>query len=178
MPELMHIVTYPDPFLRRRAEDVDEIDGSLLETVSAMLETMYAHSGVGLAAPQVGISRRLMVYNPTGEKCDEKILINPVISERRGSMEGEEGCLSFPDVVGRVQRSSYVKILAYDLEGTETEIAATDFLARVLQHEIDHLDGTLFIDRMTPESRVGARRALKVLEESFDEGSAKAGGES
>jgi len=167
MPEVLTIVTYPDPILRRRAEDIEEIDRSIRDIVAAMSETMYAHHGVGLAAPQVGVSKRIVVFSPTGEKKDEKVLINPMIIEHRGGMEAEEGCLSFPDIGGIVRRNSYVRILAYDLDGNDLEITATDFLARVLQHEIDHLDGTLFIDRMTPESRVRAREALKALEDAY-----------
>jgi peptide deformylase len=170
MPDLMTIVSYPDPFLRRRAEDIEEINDSIRETVARMLDTMYASHGVGLAGPQVGISQRIVVFNPTGEEADERVLINPRIVEHRGAMEGEEGCLSFPEVAGMVRRSSHVKILAYDLEGNDLEVTATDFLARVLQHEVDHLDGTLFIDRMTPESRVRVREALRALEEDFGRG--------
>jgi peptide deformylase len=167
MPELLTIVRYPDPFLRRRAKDIGEIDKGVREAVSNMFETMSARRGVGLAAPQVGISSRIVVFCPSGEKKDEKVLINPMIVEHRGGMEAEEGCLSFPEVFGIVRRHSYIKILAYDLEGNDLEITASDFLARVLQHEIDHLEGTLFIDRMTPESRVVAREALKALEDAY-----------
>ena len=141
-----------------------EIDPALREQAEKMAGTMYANQGVGLAAPQVGLGRRIIVINPTGEKGDERVLVNPSIVERRGDMEAVEGCLSVPGVSGTVRRSSFVRVAAYDLEGNEVEITATDFLARVLQHEIDHLDGMLLIDRMTPQSRIEAREALRALE--------------
>jgi peptide deformylase len=172
----MRIVTYPAPVLRRRAADVDEINPPLRDTVGRMADTMYDHHGVGLAAPQVGLARRVIVVNPTGEPDGLRVLVNPVIVERRGAMEGEEGCLSFPQIYGVVQRSSYIKVRAYDLEGNDVEITATDFFARVLQHEIDHVDGMLFIDRMLPESRVRAREALKALEETHEAEAGEGGG--
>lgn len=175
---MLNIITYPDPILRRRAEEIEEINDAVREVVARMLETMYAGHGVGLAAPQVGISKRIVVFNPTGEAADERVLINPKLVEHRGAMEGEEGCLSFPEVYGMIRRSSHVKILAYDLDGNDLEVTATDFLARVLQHEVDHVDGTLFIDRMTAESRVRVREALKALEESFGRGPEEGGGKS
>jgi peptide deformylase len=161
----LRIVTYPNTILRQRAEDIREIDPALRDHVEKMAGTMYANQGVGLAAPQVGLGKRIIVINPTGEKADEKVLVNPSIVERRGDMEALEGCLSVPGVSGTVRRSSFVRVIAYDLEGNEVEITATDFLARVLQHEIDHLDGMLLIDRMTPESRIAARDALRALEQ-------------
>ncbi len=151
--------------LRQRAEDVREIDAALRETTERMAGTMYVNRGVGLAGPQIGLGKRVIIINPTGEKEDERVLVNPTIVERRGDMEGIEGCLSVPGVSGTVRRSSFVRVIAYDLDGSEVEITATDFLARVLQHEIDHLDGMLLIDRMTPESRIEAREALRALEQ-------------
>lgn len=161
------IKTYPDPILRQRARDVEEIDKDLRKLAEQMLETMYASHGVGLAAPQVGVNLRVVVLNPTGEKEDERILINPQVVESRGAMEGEEGCLSFPGVSGLVRRSAHIVVVSYDLAGNEMRITADDFIARVLQHEIDHVEGTLFVDRMTPESRIAIRDALKSLEQSF-----------
>jgi len=173
MPDIVRVITYPDPFLRRSASDVEEVDNNIRQAVEKMLVTMYTNKGVGLAAPQVGLGRRIVVVNASGEKADEKILINPTIVERRGAMEGEEGCLSFPGVAGVVRRSAHIVILAYDIEGKEIELPATDFASRVLQHEIDHLEGMLFVDRMTPESRVLAREALKALEESYGQAPAE-----
>lgn len=162
--DILKICTYPDEVLRKRADVIEEIDDQVLETAHKMARTMCENAGVGLAAPQVGISSKLIVINPTGEPQDQQVLINPTIVERRGDMEGVEGCLSVPGVSGIVRRSAQVTVVGYDLEGNEVEIKATDFLARVLQHEIDHLEGMLLIDRMTPESRIEAREALKSLE--------------
>jgi len=162
--DLLEIRTYPDGVLRRRAEAVEEIDEDIIETARKMVKTMYANAGVGLAAPQVGISRKLIVFNPTGEPDDEQVLVNPAVVERRGDMEGVEGCLSVPGVCGTVNRSARVRVVGYDLEGGQVDIEAADFLARVLQHEIDHLEGMLLIDRMKPESRIEAREALRSLE--------------
>lgn len=164
-PGALKIVTYPAASLRERAAAISEIDDELRELAEKMMHTMHQRQGVGLAGPQVGINRKVVVINPTGEREDRKILINPEVLERRGDMEGIEGCLSVPGVSGNVHRSSYVKVIAYDLDGNELEITATDFVARVLQHEIDHLEGMLLIDRMTPEARIEAREALKMLEE-------------
>ncbi|MCD6405482.1 MAG: peptide deformylase [Planctomycetes bacterium] len=161
----LRIIAYPDPFLRLSAEKIEEIDDRLRSQGAEMARMMYANRGVGLAGPQVGIGRRIIVVNPTGEKKDEKILINPTIAQHRGDMEGLEGCLSVPGVGGEVHRNSYITVLALDLDGTEVELLAADFAARVFQHEIDHLNGMLFIDRMTPEARINAREALKALEE-------------
>ncbi len=162
--EILTICTYPSDLLRRRAQAIDRIDDEVVEIARRMLKTMYANAGVGLAATQVGISRKLIVINPTGEPVDEQVLVNPAVMERRGDMEGLEGCLSVPAVCGVVSRSAQVLVAGYDLDGNEVEIRAADFLARVLQHEIDHLEGMLLIDRMSPESRIEAREALRSLE--------------
>lgn len=162
--DILKICTYPDKVLRRRADIIEEIDEEVLETARRMAITMHENAGAGLAAPQVGVSSKLIVINPTGEPEDQQILINPTIVERRGDMEGVEGCLSVPGVSGIVRRSAQVTVVGYDLDGNEVEIKAADFLARVLQHEIDHLEGMLLIDRMKPESRIEVREALKSLE--------------
>ena len=167
MPEIMKIANYPDPVLRRRAHEVEDVDSALRDAVLRMAETMRVCKGVGLAAPQVGIDKRIVVFSPSTEKTEQQVLINPVIVDHRGAMEGEEGCLSFPGIFGTVRRSAHVVVAGYDLEGKEVEISGTDFLARVLQHEIDHLEGMLLLDRMTPESRILARDMLKALEDAF-----------
>ncbi len=142
-----------DPVLRQRAEEVQVFDEELRQLVDDMFETMYAAEGIGLAAPQVGISKRLFVVD-TREPGDEPCaVINPVIAERSGSERGEEGCLSLPGLVGVVERSTLVTIEAVDVEGNPLRIDATDLLARVMQHEIDHIDGVLFIDRLSPLKR-------------------------
>ncbi len=163
--EVLRIVTYPGSVLRRAADRIEDIDDELRELAASMARTMYANMGVGLAAPQVGVAKKILIINPTGEPADERILVNPVITSHRGDMEGVEGCLSVPGVSGDVRRYSHITLHAWDLDGNELDITATDFVARVLQHEIDHVEGMLLIDRMTPESRMNAREALRLLEE-------------
>ncbi len=147
---ILNIRIYPDPVLKKTAEPVREITGIHRRLVSAMIETMYAAPGVGLAAPQVGISLRLFVIHiPTEEKKRNPLaLINPRILQKEGEIIAEEGCLSFPDVCGDVKRSSYVKVAYEDLSGNPRQVEGSDLLSRILQHEIDHLDGILFVDYM------------------------------
>jgi peptide deformylase len=146
----LNIRIYPDPVLKRKAESVSEITDAHRQLTDAMIETMYAAPGVGLAAPQVGISQRLIVIHvPTGgkeEKRNPLVLINPRILEKRGEIVAEEGCLSVPDVSADIKRYSYVKVAYEDVEGKVKEIEGTNLLARILQHEIDHLAGILFVD--------------------------------
>jgi peptide deformylase len=141
---VLKIRTEGDPVLRERAKPVQAIDERILNLASDMLETMYKAPGVGLAAPQVGVGLRLVVAD-AGD--GPHTLINPEIVEARGEEAGSEGCLSVPGVVGVVNRSTEVRVTALDRQGRRFSLAASGLLARVLQHEIDHLDGILFIDR-------------------------------
>ncbi|MHB8244770.1 MAG: peptide deformylase [Acidimicrobiales bacterium] len=157
--------TYPirvfgDPVLRQRAAEVEDIDGRLIRLVEDMIETMYDAPGVGLAAPQVGIERRLFVYD-VGDGDGPKVIVNPVISEARGEWEFEEGCLSVPGLHWTIARPKEVHLSGFDLAGRELSIEADEFLARVLQHELDHLDGVLLIERLDKETRKEAMRALR-----------------
>jgi peptide deformylase len=152
---ILDIVQYPSPLLREKCTPVQFRDISLEKLASDMGETMYAAPGVGLAAPQVGILKRVVVID-TERNSEHKnllILINPVITYSEGQMVGEEGCLSLPEVYGDVQRSRVVRVRYFDVSGAEYEMTAEDFLARVVQHELDHLDGILFIDRMSKIKR-------------------------
>lgn len=139
-----------DAVLRRRAEPVEVIDDSLRKLAADMIETMYTQEGVGLAAPQVGVSKRMFVYDnvtvPYG--TDPKVLINPEIVEMEGKVRGEEGCLSIPEIKDLVDRAEKVTVAGQDLDGNELEIQADGMAARIFQHEIDHLDGVLFVDRV------------------------------
>jgi len=164
----MEIVYYPDPVLRKPTTAVAEIDDALRQRVREMFEVMYEAGGVGLAAPQVGWSVRLCVVNPTpDDRSGEMVLVNPVLAEAQGSEVAEEGCLSLPDVRGNVPRWARVKVRCYSLDGKLMEQEADGLLARIFQHEIDHLEGRLIIDRMTPASRLSVRAALKELEQEF-----------
>jgi peptide deformylase len=155
---LRPILTYPDPFLTKKAVSVPRVDDKVRELVRDMLETMRAASGVGLAAPQIGVGRRVIVVDvsPAEQESLPVALVNPEIAERSGSVEGMEGCLSVPGVEGLVPRAESVLVLGLDLQGEPVRIRATGFLARALQHEIDHLDGILFIDRI-PATAASAR---------------------
>jgi len=139
-----------DSVLRRKAEPVEEIDDSLRKLAADMIETMYAQEGLGLAAPQVGVSMRMFVYDnvsvPYG--TDPQVLVNPEIVEMEGKVRGEEGCLSIPELKDMVDRAEKVTVVGQDLDGNELEIEAEGIAARIFQHEIDHLDGVLFVDRI------------------------------
>ena len=178
MYEELKIILYPDPRLKKVSKPVETFDGSLKELAARMLELMREAKGVGLAAPQVGINVRLFVMNPTGEPQDDRVYVNPVLSDGDGEEEAEEGCLSLPDVHTNVVRYKQLKMSARDLDGNAIEEAATGFVPRIWQHEFDHLNGTLLTDRMGPVARMACRRTLKELEEKYAEqlGPAAAGG--
>lgn len=142
-----------DPVLRSRAVEVEKIDDELRQLVEDMFETMYAAEGIGLAAPQVGVAKRLFVMDVRDNETEPTAVVNPVIVEHSGSDRGEEGCLSLPGLVGEVERSAAVVLEGLDLKGHQLRIEATDLLARCVQHEIDHLDGILFIDHLSPIKR-------------------------
>jgi peptide deformylase len=163
----MKILHYPHPLLLRRTQKVDEIGGNLADIAKKMLQAMRESNGVGLAANQVGLDIRMFVTNPTGEPADAIVMINPEIVERAGEQMGEEGCLSFPEIFGKIPRHHEVVVEYYDLAGKARAIQATDLLARVCQHEIDHLDGIVFVSRMSSADRTIVSRRLKELESAF-----------
>jgi peptide deformylase len=170
---LLRIHTYPDPVLKETAREVTDIDGRLNGLVESMVQTMYAAPGIGLAAPQVGESRRLMVVDIDHQNPGKRLLrlINPQIIETHGSVIWEEGCLSVVDYNADVKRAEKVLVRAYTPEQKEIEIEADGLLAIVLQHEIDHLDGKLFIDRISRIKRELYRRKLqKALKEGKPDG--------
>lgn len=146
---IYNIVTKEDNLLRKKSQVVPEITPNVIKMLDRMQETMYAANGVGLAAPQVGILKRVIVVDIGEDGPGVLRLINPEILERSGSQNGPEGCLSCPGMWGDVKRSQYVKVKAMNEQGQEIIIEAEDFLARALQHEIDHLEGILFIDTAT-----------------------------
>lgn len=143
-----------DPVLRQRAEPVAAVDDEVRQLIDEMLETMYDADGVGLAAPQIGISRRIVVIDVNEKEVPAFGLVNPVIVERSDAVErGEEGCLSIPGLKEIVERSARVVAEGLDGDGNPRRIEATGLLARALQHEVDHLDGILFLDRVSPLKR-------------------------
>jgi peptide deformylase len=143
-----------DPVLRRTAQDVTELTAETRALIADMFDTMYAEEGVGLAAPQVGVGQRVIVVDPRVEGVEPLALVNPVILERSSELDrAEEGCLSIPGLQEIVERPARVTVSGLDGEGTPVKLAADGLLARVLQHEVDHLDGVLFIDRVSPLKR-------------------------
>lgn len=164
----MKIVKYPHPALRQVARPVTAIDGEIQSAAARMLDLMYTNEGLGLAAPQIALPVRLLVMNFDGDpekREHEFVAINPVIVESKGSVNDREGCLSFPGLYQNVRRAKTVKVQAYNLKGELYEMVCNDLPARVWQHEIDHLDGVLILDRTTREQRKGALRAIREGEE-------------
>ncbi|MHB1503401.1 MAG: peptide deformylase [Acidimicrobiales bacterium] len=151
------IRVYGDPVLRQRASEVTAIDGRLASLVDDMVETMYAAPGVGLAATQIGIQKRLFIYD-IGE--GPVAVVNPVVSESRGEWSYDEGCLSVPGMSWPIVRPKEVHLQGYDLAGREISVDADELLARVFLHEVDHLDGILLVERLDDDQR---KAALKVL---------------
>lgn len=161
------IVRYPDPRLRRECEPIEVFDESLAALVERMYQMMAQERGVGLAAPQVGISRLLFVCNPTGKPEDNAVYINPKLSGLIGSVEGEEGCLSFPDVRAMVRRARKCRIEAQNLDGSSFEQVGEDLIARIWQHETDHLHGRLIVDRMNETDKIANKKLLGDLETDY-----------
>jgi peptide deformylase len=153
------IRTYGDPVLRQRAAEVEDIDGRVARLAAQMIDTMYEAPGVGLAAPQVGVRQRVFVYD-TDDGLGPRTIINPRIVEADGEWTFEEGCLSVPGLSWPIVRPRRVHLTGWDLAGREVSIEATDYEARVFQHEVDHLDGVLLVERLDPEQR---RQALAIL---------------
>jgi len=157
---VLKVRKYGDPVLRRAAEPVGEVTPEIRLIIADMTETMYDEVGIGLAAPQVGIPKRLIVIADE-EGRGVQALLNPAIVDRGGEMTGEEGCLSIPGVFAPVTRAAWVKVEARSVDGKPLTINARGLRARVLQHEIDHLDGVLFIDRVEPMLRDRIKRKIK-----------------
>jgi peptide deformylase len=172
----MKILNYPHPSLRFQAVPVTKIDARLQGFAREMIELMYAHKGLGLAAPQVGVPFQLLVLNLSGDSENREaaqVWLNPVIIDKKGTVEDEEGCLSFPGLYQKVRRAKNVVVQAYDQNGLAKEITAGDLAARVWQHEIDHLLGVLYIDKMGPVGKMASRTMLKDLERDYFKGQEK-----
>jgi peptide deformylase len=165
---IREIVTYPDPILQRPTEKITEFNEELRTLADDMFESMYKAQGIGLAAPQIGVSKRITVIDLSNkENPDDKIiLVNPEIVAREGKQYAEEGCLSLPDIREKVSRAAKVKVRAQDLEGNWFEMEGTELLARAFQHEIDHLDGVLFLWRLSALKRDLILRKIRKLQKT------------
>ena len=146
----MKIYKFPEPVLRKRAEPVENIDGEVQVLIDAMGETMYAAPGIGLAATQVNVHKRLIVIDISEAKDDLKVFINPELVASEGEQECEEGCLSVPGYYEKVRRAAKVTVRALDADGRPFELTAEDLLAVCIQHEMDHLDGKVFVEYLSP----------------------------
>lgn len=158
---LLNILHYPDPRLRNRAEPIERVDDDIRRLIDDMFETMYDAPGIGLAAVQVGVSKRLIVLDITEDRQDPRCLINPVILESSGVEKMDEGCLSVPGIYEPVERAACIRYRALDRNGEEFEDEAEGLLAVCIQHEIDHLDGKLFVDYLTELKRQRIRKKLE-----------------
>ena len=183
----LSILQYGDPILRAKGKHIEKIDNRIRELAQNMIETMHAANGVGLAAPQVGESLQLTVLDVSqvedrpstmklnGENTDAQsamplVLINPEINLGSETEMGTEGCLSFPEITGEIERAKSVTVRAQNLDGEAIEIEATGFLARAIQHEVDHLNGILFIDRMSSAAKTSLSSKLKRLQKETQRG--------
>lgn len=167
--ENFQIIHYPHPTLRHRSKPLKKVDSELKEIVARMFELMYEARGIGLAANQVNLPLQLFVINITGEKGsgEELVFINPVISQPKGTDSADEGCLSIPGVNAKVSRPAQVHVSGYDLSGNEIDLAASGLLAKAIQHEYDHLQGVLFIDRISDGEKKQVAPELEEFELEF-----------
>lgn len=165
---IREIVTYPDPILQRPAEKITAFDDELRTLAADMFESMYKAVGIGLAAPQIGVSKRITVIDLSNQKNpkDKIVLVNPEIVHKEGKQLEEEGCLSLPDIRDKVSRAAKVKVRAQDLDGKTIELEGAELLARAFQHEIDHLDGILFPWRLSALKRDLILRRIRKLQKS------------
>ena len=161
------IRVFGDPVLRQRAAEIDEIDGRLATLADDLLATMYEAPGIGLAAPQVGVQKRLFVYD-VGE--GPRVLVNPEITESRGEWVYEEGCLSVPGLAWEIVRPKEIHLTGFDLDGNEVSIEGDELVGRLFQHELDHLDGVLLLEHLTEEQRKEAKRILRERVMSLGDG--------
>lgn len=168
-PLVLRIVKYPHPVLRHKSKPLRRVDGELKNIIREMFDLMYAEKGLGLAANQVDLPYRMFILNLEGDpqKGEELVFLNPVISQRSGTTEAEEGCLSFPEIFAPVKRSEKLVLSAYDLSGKEINLQLSGLFARAVQHEYDHLDGVLFIDRLAPAVLLSIKQSLSELELEF-----------
>jgi len=169
---ILNVVYFGDPKLEKVSEPISEVTPEIRKLARDMFETMYYTSGVGLSAPQIGINKRLLVIDVSGgeDRSKQLTVINPVVIETNGSQTGREGCLSFPGLFATVTRPNFVKIRGLNLDGKEVEVEGTELLARALLHEIDHLDGILYIQRMKKSDREVIVKKMKKIKSQIDKG--------
>jgi peptide deformylase len=165
----LQIVLFPDPRLLRACAPVAKFDAELALLAARMLQLMRDAHGVGLAAPQVGCNIRLFVMNPTGQPEDDRVLVNPEITDPADEEQAEEGCLSLPKINATVTRAKSLHVRAQDLAGHWFERSETGWPARIIQHEFDHLNGILILDRMGAVDRMSNRKAIKELQDKWAE---------
>jgi len=171
----MKIVVYPHPSLRHKALPLSGIDNKVESYAREMLDLMYEGKGLGLAGPQVALPFQIFVSNlntderelPAAERASERVYVNPVIRDRKGSVEGEEGCLSFPGLYAKVRRARSITFQAYNLKGELVEGSVSELEARVWQHEVDHLRGELFIDKVGALTKISCRGSISKFEREF-----------
>ena len=171
----MKIVLYPHPSLRHKALPLSGIDNKVESYAREMLDLMYEGKGLGLAGPQVALPFQIFVSNlntderelPAAERASERVYVNPVIRDRKGSVEGEEGCLSFPGLYAKVRRARSITFQAYNLKGELVEGSVSELEARVWQHEVDHLRGELFIDKVGALTKISCRGSISKFEREF-----------
>lgn len=157
----LKILEFPDPRLRKKAQPVDTVDDALKQLIDDLFETMYDAPGIGLAATQVDVHRRLLVADVSSDKNEPWVLINPVVLEHDGVEVSEEGCLSVPGYYEEVQRAEHIRVRFLDRDGVEIESEFDGLLAVCVQHEIDHLDGKLFVDYLSEAKRQRIRKRLE-----------------
>ncbi len=167
---MLRIVKYPHPALRHKSKPLRRVDGELKRIVREMFDLMYQQKGIGLAANQVDLPYRLFILNTEGDPTQgqEFVFLNPEIVKRSGKVEAEEGCLSFPEIYAPVKRSEKIVISAYNLDGEYVSHELNGLFGRAAQHEYDHLDGILFIDRLTPAALLQIKQSLADLEREFE----------
>lgn len=168
-PRKLQIIFWPDPRLKKMSMPIKDFGAWLKPITERMFELMREAHGVGLAAPQIGINLRLFVINTTGDIKDDRVYINPILSDAEDEVEEEEGCLSLPDIRVNVLRSKKLRLSAQDQEGNHFEQTEDGFVARVWQHENDHLNGMLLLDRMGPVARMTHRKQIKAMEDKWIE---------
>lgn len=167
----VQIIKYPHPTLRHKSKPLKRVDRELKQIIAEMFERMYSDQGIGLAANQVDLPYRLFVINVKGDPAEEgeaKVFINPVITRKSGSAEAQEGCLSFPDIWAPVRRPEKIMVTAYGIDGQEFCYEMDGLYARAVQHELDHLDGVLFVDRLSEANQLEVREDLEELIQEFE----------